>query len=96
MGKQAKPQALRSGEMVKAGKKKPHTDPPAVNESKRDRREKGFQQFIAQEQLTVKDTKLVFDKKTQQFIYKLVDVNVPYLWDETRKHFVYSPGVIDE
>jgi hypothetical protein len=95
MGKQAKPIAVRAGEVVKAGKKKPHVEPPAENQSNKDRRDKGYQQFISPVQLTVKDTKFVFDKKTQQFTWKLVDVNVPYMWDESRKHFVYSPGQVD-
>lgn len=91
MGKQAKPQALRGGHEPKAGKKKAFQEPPSPNVSKKEAREKGRQQFISARQLTVPDTKIVFDKKTQRFVTKLVDLPVPFVWDATRKNFVYSP-----
>lgn len=87
----AKPAPVRGTYTPKAGKKKNPKQPPAPNLAKRDAREAGFQQFISKTQLTVPGTKIVFDKATGQFVTKLVAVNVPFLYDETRKHLVYSP-----
>lgn len=91
MGKQAKPTPVRGGHEPKAGKKKAFQEPPPPNLSKKEAREAGRQQFISPHQLTVPDTKIVFDKKTQRFVTKLVDLPVPFIWDSDRKNFVYSP-----
>ena len=91
MGKVQKATALRSGEKVKAGKKKSYTPPPVPNPDNKKRREAGRQQFYAKEQLTQPATKIVYNQKTKQFETKLYDSPVPFLWDETRKQFVYSP-----
>lgn len=92
----AKPQGVRGSNPPKAGNKRMLKEPPPKNMKKQDARDAGRQQFIAKEQLTVKEFQLKFDKNTQQFVHKLVDVNVPFLWDEDRKQFVYSPGKSEE
>lgn len=87
----AKATQLKSGETVKAGKKKHYTEPHPPNKEKQAARESGEKQFLSPVVLTVPATKIVFDEKTQQFITKAYAAPVDFLWDETRKHFVYSP-----
>lgn len=91
MGKVLKPTKLNAGERVKAGKKKSFTPPPAPNPENKKRRDAGRQQFVAKHQLTEQVVKTVFNKKTFKFEEKLVEVTVPFIWDETRGQFVYSP-----
>lgn len=80
----------------KAGKKKAYKPPPSPNLEKTEARRLGEQQFVAREQLTVPATKIVFDKKTQRFIIKAYDEPVNFLFDETRKHFIFSPRQTEE
>lgn len=82
---------------TKAGKKAgAYVEPPAVNKEKQKRSEAGRRQFIAKTQLTEQAIKTVFNKKTFKFEEKLVDVAVPFVWDETRGQFVYSPTKEDQ
>ena len=92
MGKQAKPTAVRAGETVKAGKKKPFQAPQPVNRAKQEARELGEKQFITKEQLSVPGTKIVVDKLTGKISTKVIAIPVPFLWDEHRKHFIFSPS----
>lgn len=92
----AKPQPVRTSTGPKAGKKKNHTEPPLPNPAKKEAREFGNKQFVANHQLSVPGTKIVFDKNLQQFVTKLVDVPVPFIYDETRKHFVFSPAIAEK
>lgn len=87
-----KPTEVKGSYTPKAGKKKSYTEPPAKNPAKQAAREAGLRQFIAREQLTVEEFQLKFDQKTQQFVHKRVAVTVPFLWDEYRKQFIYSPA----
>ena len=89
MGKQAKP--MDRGGAVKAGKKKSYQAPPPVNLEKKVAREAGEQQFQSPSQLTVLASKFVVDKKTGRIVLKTYDEPVPFLYDPTRKRFVYSP-----
>ena len=92
----AKPQEVKAGNEPKAGKKKMYKEPPPPNPAKKAAREAGFQQFIAREQLSVNEIKVVFDKVTQKFVEKLVAVPVPFIYDESRKHYVYSPATMEK
>lgn len=91
----AKPTA-RTGGMPKAGKKKMFQEPPPPNPQKQEAREAGQRQFISKKQLSVPGTKVVFDKPTQQFLTKIVDVPVPFIYDHDRKQFVYSPAIAEK
>jgi hypothetical protein len=77
---------------TKAGKKAgAYVEPPAPNKEKQKRSEAGRQQFVAKQQLTEPAVKTTFNKKTFKFEERLVEVAVPFIWDETRGQFVYSP-----
>jgi|ERR1700745_1085274 len=82
----------RGSNPTKAGKKSgSYQEPPMPNLEKQRLREMGNQQFFAKTQLTVPATKIVVDKNTGRIMTKVYDHPVSFLWDETRKHFIYSP-----
>lgn len=80
-----------SDKIVRAGKKKSYTSPQPPNPEKKRLREMGEKQFYTDRQLTIPATKLVLDKKTGRIVAKVYDAPVSFLWDETRKHFIFSP-----
>lgn len=84
----AKPIALKSGEVVKAGRKKSYKAPPPVNKGKQDRKLLGEQQF---------HSKVDFTEEVQTI--KIVDgvltirtklVSIPFKYDHTRKRIVFN------
>lgn len=84
----AKPEALKSGQTVKAGRKKSYKAPPPVNKDKQDRRQLGEQQFHSKVNFTeevqvirIRDGRLTMDSK---------HVPIPYRYDPTRKRIVYN------
>lgn len=91
MGTAQKPTESKGSHPVRAGKKKPFVAPLPPNLEKQKKRDMGEQQFHSNEQLTVLATKMVVDKKTNRIVAKVYDAPVSFLWDSTRKHFVYSP-----
>lgn len=91
MIEQEKPQAVKGNHIPRAGKKHSYTAPQPLNPEKKRLKEMGEKQFYTKEQLTVPATKLVFDKKIGKIVVRAYDAPVQFLWDENRKHFVYSP-----
>lgn len=84
----AKPQEVKSGQKVKAGRKKMFQAPPPVNKEKQDRRRMGEQQFHSKVNFTeevqvmkFRDGKVFIDSK---------HVSIPYKYDPTRKQVVFN------
>jgi hypothetical protein len=92
MGAVQNPTENKGGYVAKAGKKAgSYQDPPPINPEKQLARELGNQQFQSRVVLTVPDTKIVFDQKTQRFVAKVFDAPVSFLYDTHRKQFIHSP-----
>jgi|SRR5688572_563844 len=84
----AKPQESKSGQSVKAGRKKSYKPPPPVNREKQDRRLIGEQQFHSKVNFTeevqvmrFRDGKVIMDTK---------HVPIPFKYDPTRKRIVFN------
>lgn len=84
----AKTQVLKSGQTVKAGKKKSYKAPPPVNKEKQDRRLLGEQQFHSKVNFTEEVQVLAVRK--DRLISESKHVSIPFKYDPTRKRLVFN------
>lgn len=84
----AKPQEVKSGQSIKAGKKKRYQDPPPVNKDKQDRRALGEQQFHSKINFT--EEVQMMKLRDGRVITETKHVPIPYKYDPTRKRIVFN------
>jgi hypothetical protein len=84
----AKAQDLKSGQSVKAGRKKSYKQPPPVNKDKQDRRMLGEQQFQSKVNFTEEVTVIKF--KDGRMVSDTKHVPIPYKYDPTRKRVIFN------